>query len=160
MVLRPPISTRTDTLFPYTTLFRSVVTTPQLADEIGIQLDATRQAAARMDESLVDLQDLAIRAADEVGRIPVVVGPHVVEIEAAADGVQPLDLPPVNADVEVFRRRDDDAEALLLRFLRLERRVATDQDVGRSEEHTSELQSLMRISYAVFCLKKNKHTEQ
>src|SRR3546814_1051648 len=88
--------------------------------------------------------DLAIRAADEVGRIPVVVGPHVVEIEAAADGVQPLDLPPVDADVEVFRRRDDDAEALLLRFLR------------RSEEHTSELQSLMRISYAVFCLKKKK----
>src|SRR3546814_13997636 len=83
-----------------------------------------------MEESLVDLQVLAIRAADEVGRIPVVVGPHVVEIEAAADGVQPLDLPPVDADVEVFRRRDDDAEALLLRFLRLERRVATDQDVG------------------------------
>src|SRR3546814_14081186 len=64
----------------------AVVTTPQLADEIGIQLDATRQAAARIDESLVDLQDLAIRAADEVGRIPVVVGPHVVEIEAAAAG--------------------------------------------------------------------------
>src|SRR3546814_2949642 len=147
MIRRPPRSTRTDTLFPYTTLFRSVqvrlvlahqvvairlgaevllpvcievaaievdavVTTPQLADEIGIQLDATRQAAARIDESLVDLQDLAIRAADEVGRITVVVGPHVVEIEAAEDGVQPLDLPPVDADVEVFRRRDDDAEAL------------------------------------------------
>src|SRR3546814_2084662 len=32
--------------------------------------------------------------------------------------------------------------------------------VGRSEEHTSELQSLMRISYAVFCLKKNKHTNR
>src|SRR3546814_4061931 len=116
----------------------AVVTTPQLADEIGIQLDATRQAAARIDESLVDLQDLAIRAADEVGRIPVVVGPHVVEIEAAADGVQPLDLPPVDADVEVFRRRDDDAEALLLRFLRLERRVATDPDAGL-ELHVAEI---------------------
>src|SRR3546814_3297030 len=34
-----------------------------------------------------------------------------------------------------------------------------DQDAGRSEEHTSELQSLMRISYAVFCLKKKKKTE-
>src|SRR3546814_4464882 len=33
-----------------------------------------------------------------------------------------------------------------------------DQSFGRSEEHTSELQSLMRISYAVFCLKKKKHT--
>src|SRR3546814_15212148 len=84
----------------------AVVTTPQLADEIGIQLDATRQAAARIDESLVDLQDLAIRAAAEVGRIPVVVGPHVVETEAAAAGVQPLDLPPVDDDVEVFRSEE------------------------------------------------------
>src|SRR3546814_7818004 len=36
------------------------------------------------------------------------------------------------------------------------RRLATDRAVARSEEHTSELQSLMRISYAVFCLKKKK----
>src|SRR3546814_3300116 len=36
--------------------------------------------------------------------------------------------------------------------------VARERGVGRSEEHTSELQSLMRISYAVFCLKKNKET--
>src|SRR3546814_5594302 len=35
-----------------------------------------------------------------------------------------------------------------------------DAGLGRSEEHTSELQSLMRISYAVFCLKKKKHTQQ
>src|SRR3546814_2079104 len=41
---------------------------------------------------------------------------------------------------------------------RLERRVVElDQDQARSEEHTSELQSLMRISYAVFCLTKNTH---
>src|SRR3546814_4359390 len=43
--------------------------------------------------------------------------------------------------------------ALELRGLRLPR---TTVDIGRSEEHTSELQSLMRISYAVFCLKKTK----
>src|SRR3546814_1047348 len=46
----------------------------------------------------------------------------------------------------------------------VERRVAAgasmDDGVGRSEEHTSELQSLMRISYAVFCLKKKKHKHQ
>src|SRR3546814_10311863 len=38
--------------------------------------------------------------------------------------------------------------------------AADESDVGRSEEHTSELQSLMRISYAVFCLKKKKQNKQ
>src|SRR3546814_4789543 len=38
--------------------------------------------------------------------------------------------------------------------------AATEHDEDRSEEHTSELQSLMRISYAVFCLKKKKHTQR
>src|SRR3546814_10282108 len=42
---------------------------------------------------------------------------------------------------------------------RLAHAVAAALEAGRSEEHTSELQSLMRISYAVFCLKKNKHTQ-
>src|SRR3546814_8339553 len=70
MIRRPPISTRTDTLFPYTTLFRSLV------------------GAAR--------------------------------------------------DLALLEHRGEDVPAPLL----------------RSEEHTSELQSLMRISYAVFCLKK------
>src|SRR3546814_12673765 len=88
MIRRPPRSTRTDTLFPYTTLFRS------LRAQAGIR----RTAPAR--------------------------------------------LPPA-------RRR------LLPAPDRSRRRP------GRSEEHTSELQSLMRISYAVFCLKKKikKHTE-
>src|SRR3546814_1252895 len=74
MIRRPPRSTRTDTLFPYTTLFRSPTATP-------------------------------------------------AETPAAAPTPQPKPEP------------------------------AT---VARSEEHTSELQSLMRISYAVFCLKKKK----
>src|SRR3546814_8599127 len=59
-------------------------------------------------------------------------------------------------------------EAAVEEFLRLEspvrgtwRIAARDSELGgRSEEHTSELQSLMRISYAVFCLKKKKETEQ
>src|SRR3546814_1489254 len=48
------------------------------------------------------------------------------------------------------------------RRLRVDRRLADEADVGfaRSEEHTSELQSLMRISYAVFCLKKKKRTRR
>src|SRR3546814_2027930 len=42
----------------------------------------------------------------------------------------------------------------------IEAACSTDKYVNRSEEHTSELQSLMRISYAVFCLKKKKHNKQ
>src|SRR3546814_15374679 len=89
MIRRPPRSTRTDTLFPYTTLFRS-----------------QRQADADQD------------AGQQVGR-------H-------------------DADQ---RRRPHHGR---------ERAIAVEEMLHRSEEHTSELQSLMRISYAVFCLKKKK----
>src|SRR3546814_5652735 len=84
MIRRPPRSTRTDTLFPYTTLFRSI------------------------------------------------------RPEAAAHG----------ADSHPGRLSHDDSR---------HRHQYWPDHAGRSEEHTSELQSLMRISYAVFCLKK-KHT--
>src|SRR3546814_1852649 len=89
MIRRPPRSTRTDTLFPYTTLFRSLL-------------------------SVV------------VGRLlpPFLLpGPYLLAGDMAADSP------------------GDDADA---------------RSRSRSEEHTSELQSLMRISYAVFCLKKKK----
>src|SRR3546814_3195149 len=101
MIRRPPRSTRTDTLFPYTTLFRSAA-------------DARQHHLAR---ALAERND-----ADHRGD------------------------------------PDDDAEhgeegAQAVRLHRAQR-----HDEGRSEEHTSELQSLMRISYAVFCLKKKiKH---
>src|SRR3546814_1909245 len=107
MIRRPPRSKRTDTLFPYTTLFRSVEGNVLRRDAGG-----------------------AARAAD--GRGP----------GGAGDRGQRV-------------RRD------LLAALRA-RRVL--RPGVRSEEHTSELQSLMRISYAVFCLKKKttmkraKHT--
>src|SRR3546814_4665472 len=92
MIRRPPRSTRTDTLFPYTTLFRSLEL--ELAAEEGV-------AAAGVD--------------------------HV----ARAEG-----------------------QRIAVGAPRMHQRRAA---VGaRSEEHTSELQSLMRISYAVFCLKKKK----
>src|SRR3546814_6451009 len=90
MIRRPPRSTRTDTLFPYTTLFRS---------------------GAR----------LALRIADR----------------RRSDALGNPCLAPADLDPDLFR-------ALLLDI------------AARSEEHTSELQSLMRISYAVFCLKKKK----
>src|SRR3546814_3324753 len=91
MIRRPPRSTRTDTLFPYTTLFRS-------------------------------------KSASSVPVFP-------------TEPVTPMIL----ADV---RARDAAPRALS---------AAVVSPTSRSEEHTSELQSLMRISYAVFCLKKKKN---
>src|SRR3546814_4694098 len=102
MIRRPPRSTRTDTLFPYTTLFRS--------------LDAVGPAAERrLQERL-----------PEIAGFPEVLGQH---------GQLP----------------DDQRQLAVFGFL--EREFHRPR---RSEEHTSELQSLMRISYAVFCLKKKK----
>src|SRR3546814_2402412 len=100
MIRRPPRSTRTDTLFPYTTLFRS------LAD-IGLD-DPNREVGG--GERL---------ATGEMGD-------HHGSRERHADPDQPF------------------APGL------------GHEQHDRSEEHTSELQSLMRISYAVFCLKKKK----
>src|SRR3546814_5485053 len=106
MIRRPPRSTRTDTLFPYTTLFRS---------EVGC-------AAVQQDVRLAS-HDAGGRARDvEQHRVETVAG-RFVPPRAGVGGVG-----------------------------RAQVRVSTD----RSEEHTSELQSLMRISYAVFCLKKKK----
>src|SRR3546814_2125828 len=105
----PPRSTRTDTLFPYTTLFRSVP--DPFADGVaGVRLPG-------------DHADVLLLRPDH--RRPAVCRP------AAHPGIDlgrdPAGLQPVRAGP------------------------------GRSEEHTSELQSLMRISYAVFCLKKKIH---
>src|SRR3546814_9097466 len=116
MIRRPPRSTRTDTRFPYTTLFRAR----------GDDEDAERD---------VDLQQQGERDAEQRG-----VRHGVAEVGHAP----PLD--------EAAERAGDQRHA-----------DAADQGAGeeiRSEEHTSELQSLMRNSYAVFCLKKKKHNEQ
>src|SRR3546814_3909679 len=105
MMPRPPRSTRTDTLFPYTTLFRSV------GQVIGADdVDALR---ARVD------------AVDEEARRGDVVDPGILQDRHHVGALEVLG----------------------------QRHPVADLDV-RSEEHTSELQSLMRISYAVFCLKK------
>src|SRR3546814_9327800 len=113
MIRRPPRSTRTDTLFPYTTLFRSYVV------PLRVEIEAERMAAAlgalqlrlpRNDEAEARHAFNAL-----VGR-----GHH--------GGIGNL--------VDVERQRAEGAHGV------------------RSEEHTSELQSLMRISYAVFGFKK------
>src|SRR3546814_5744886 len=98
MIRRPPRSTRTDTLFPYTTLFRSY-------------------------------RDR--RATDGAG---------CWRAAAAAP------FPPVAAGRRRFDSQADEATPLP--------HPGGPNGRTRSEEHTSELQSLMRISYAVFCLKK------
>src|SRR3546814_7394790 len=99
MLRRPPRSTRTDTLFPYTTLFRSV---------------------RRRRRGVVPYRAYVLRRRADHRR----------------------------ASDDPSRRREGQA--------RRARQIAP--RTARSEEHTSELQSLMRISYAVFCLKKKKKT--
>src|SRR3546814_4229149 len=112
MIRRPPRATRTDTLFPYTTLFRS------------------KLCAARARSSL----------------------PWVVTTVRSGNC----------ATASFLRAWQHDGGGLYLRC-----RSHADWPIqwracahSRSEEHTSELQSLMRISYAVFCLKKKKITKE
>src|SRR3546814_3617131 len=119
MIRRPPRSTRTDTLFPYTTLFRS---DPRYVADASQGSNHTRGVA--VDVSLLD-----------------------------ADGV-PLDMGTGFDDMRDqshHDRTDLPAQSQRHRLMLLGIML-------RSEEHTFELQSLMRISYAVFCLKKKKHT--
>src|SRR3546814_1175814 len=111
MIRRPPRSTRTDTLFPYTTLFRSAARRPRPARNLNT-LDNSRYPTANPEANSVDFHNAA-------------------------------------GDRRHLRRRHLDP----LDRLR-------GRHVDRSEEHTSELQSLMRISYAVFCLKKKNHIYQ
>src|SRR3546814_7811140 len=113
MIRRPPRSTRTDTLFPYTTPCRSA----------GLGGD-------RRGDVAVALRAVALAVPGQIER-------H--DGDALAPGVEPdVQLGPVQqrVDADVGARRE-----------------------VRSEEHTSELQSLMRISYAVFCLKKKNKTQ-
>src|SRR3546814_4070302 len=110
MIRRPPRSTRTDTLFPYTTLFRSLVT-------------ATERYATLRRFSPAFLDAFTFKASGTgtalIKAIDVIRDANTRKSRDLPDGV-PLPFP----------------------------------NRQRSEEHTSELQSLMRNSYAVFCLKK------
>src|SRR3546814_7676413 len=114
MIREPPRSTRTDTLFPYTTLFRS---------------SAMRLGLRRIE----NIFDPAARALGSFGR----------------------PLPQALQHVEYVLCRD-----LVDRLSPDWFCVFGEGHFPRSEEHTSELQSLMRISYAVFCLKKKKKTNK
>src|SRR3546814_4214008 len=128
MIRRPPRSTRTDTLFPYTTLFRS----------LGISY-------SHYDS----LYGVPVRYATEPGQEQEAPRLDVVQNRFDVRGE-------VDAGGGLFDRIRFRAATAHYRHFELEE----DNSVGRSEEHTSELQSLMRISYAVFCLKKKKIDSQ
>src|SRR3546814_6564919 len=106
MILRPPRSTRTDTLLPYTTLFRSG----------GVS-----------------------RSVDLVGG------------DFANDEIHQIGV----AKTVSFGSGEANSEARFISYFARMNYIYNDR--YRSEEHTSELQSLMRISYAVFCLNTKKH---
>src|SRR3546814_7140549 len=123
MLRRPPRSTRTDTLFPYTTLFRSVPGESYLA-----VLDA-----------LYDTPEIAYHLCRQEGGAAMM-----------ADAYGKLTGRPGICFVTRGPGATSASAGVHVAF----------QDSTRSEEHTSELQSLMRISYAVFCLKKKKNTNR
>src|SRR3546814_7994609 len=122
MIRRPPRSTRTDTLFPYTTLFRSH-TIDGIFDRI---LDGQDVALAVVELLERRVERRRIARSGRAG----------AEDDAIGFGER---LSPYAVG---FARQAEDVEV----------------DPRKSEEHTSELPSLMRISYAVFCLKNKKNT--
>src|SRR3546814_11108100 len=134
MYRRPPSSTRTYTLFPYTTLFRSSMRAQMLGGgSIWLREERVERQAGGLYAP--GLREIGIDPARLIlGLLP---DPLAV-LRAAADVVR---CPEAGvAVVELWRNpRQLDLTA--------SRRLA----LARSEEHTSELQSLMRISYAVFC---------
>src|SRR3546814_10782967 len=132
MIRRPPRSTRTDTLFPYTTLFRSPAT-PDLSSprtRSGVQRCLSNVGYCFKQRWIPE----QVRMTQGVERAPLrrrrVRGLQRPYRASAAS------LPASTAPTACFK-----------------------VSIERSEEHTSELQSLMRISYAVFCLKKKKQTK-
>src|SRR3546814_3026516 len=117
MIRRPPRSTRTDTLFPYTTLFRSCIT-----DALYGALSVLASAQGTMNNF--------VYGNDRYQNYETICG---------GTGAGP----------------DHDGTSAVHSHM-TNTRMTDPEVLERSEEHTSELQSLMRISYAVFCLKKKK----
>src|SRR3546814_3558316 len=144
MIRRPPRSTRTDTLFPYTTLFRSGPT-------ITVRIGAVEQGYMGRRVSELDLLEhsLPYVGGQKIGTA----GQGVAEVEADCLGIGE---DPAGLMVDEGRYDERVEPFGINRRLPSERADRTVLGCGfrRSEEHTSELQSLMRSSYAVFCLKK------
>src|SRR3546814_9478407 len=189
MLMRPTGSKRTDTLFPYTTLFRSLC-----GHECGALTGAQARTSGRFEQAQGGTLFL-----DEIGDIPRDAQTRLLRVLQAGEFTTVGGARAIRADVRIIaatnkdlrklveagqfredlfyrlnvvpvripplRARADDIAELARYFLDqaaalgLPRKTLNPDAVNRSEEHTSELQSLMRISYAVFCLKKKKkHT--
>src|SRR3546814_6760918 len=124
MIRRPPRSTRTDTLFPYTTLFRAIGLGRL---EAALIMEAMAYGCPSTS-AFISIHNMAAWMIDRFG----------------SAGVKEKYLPS------------------MVTMERMGSYCLTEPSSGsdaRSEEHTSELQSLMRISYAVFCLKKKRTTQ-
>src|SRR3546814_1259859 len=119
MIRRPPRSTRTDTLFPYTTLFRSSAL-------VLLRKEAARETREQ-DDRQADQRDEYCEPAQRSRQDP---------SDAALITVSRTSEPVVESSKEA---------------------TGSTRAPVRSDEHTSEIQSLMRISYTVFCLKKKKY---
>src|SRR3546814_10915605 len=133
MLRRPPRSTRTDTLCPYSTLCRSLLDRVVDAEVDDFEAGAFHH---HRDEVLADVVDVALHGADHHGaelRRPGLRQQRAQDVHAALHGV--------GGQQHLGHEEDAVAEV-------------------RSEEHTSELQSLMRITYAVTGLKKKKNNNK
>src|SRR3546814_2765595 len=146
MILRPPRSTRTDTLFPYTTLFRSVCR--RIRDDV----DRTARCVATIER--------ALRTAQHFDAIHVEKRTELRAWAADIDAVDMIGDAPFSTRIDGVEanaaNRDPRRAAIGSKLTPGATEESWSTLVTRSEEHTSELQSLMRISYAVFCLKKKQ----
>src|SRR3546814_3497665 len=148
MIRRPPRSTRTDTLFPYTTLFRS---------DDSLQLPACRAERRRRGSPLHPAAPAGHGRRRLRGRCAACA--KRPRRPAGADGGRrretgTIETRPHHRTDAAFRAFTGDGR----RSLAAAERMDVDGKLldGRSEEHTTELQSRMRNSYAVLCLKKPK----
>src|SRR3546814_6877135 len=158
MIRRPPRSTRTDTLFPSTTLFRSaLILSPQIVEQAAALIDHHQQAATAVIILRVGLEMPGQRV-DAVGQdrdlhfrrtgVALFAGMFLDEFGLALGGNR-HGLFPSNILLWIEAPHDLQPSGRSL--------YQPDGSTVRSEEHTSELQSQMRTAYTVFCLKKKTH---
>src|SRR3546814_3075741 len=159
MIRLPPGSTRTDTLFPYTGS-SDLVMAATLANAV------VKQVILRLLERGLDTAALAVTSGqlDPIVRrlsniVPaIVIWRGIKLVPHLPAGVIDVTQNVVSAFIALTIVLAISAGLNLVNNLYQRRPDAASRPIKRSEEHTSELQSLMRISYAVFCLKKKQQT--
>src|SRR3546814_10676211 len=136
MIRRPPRSTRTDTLFPYTTLFRSRQQNDLTERQVEQQIDGVRITGNGLGDRAGKLHGAERRELKDVEGDDIMIDLFSAHLLIMATNIGQGRAKSLDAVAHAHRR---------------------DVHHRRSEEHTSELKSLMRISYAVFCL-QHKNT--